>query len=204
MKYCSNCGKELQDTDAFCGNCGTKSEIQPAPQPAPQQAPQQAPQPAPQAATQQAPTYMYEQATQQQVPLYQQMPMYEQPTYTEQVYEATPVEAPLSVKEKVLSIIGMVLGIVSLVWAFLTLLLAFAAPILGISYSIVGYMYAIPGMILSSIGGKSGNSKKANIGKVFSLICLILFGVLFILSIIVGAATGFADLDSYSNVYPYV
>ena len=56
MKYCSNCGKELQDADVFCGNCGTKSEVA-APQSAPEAGPvyeQAAPQPAP----------MYEQAPQ--------------------------------------------------------------------------------------------------------------------------------------------
>ena len=27
MKYCSNCGKPMDDKDAFCGNCGKKSVI---------------------------------------------------------------------------------------------------------------------------------------------------------------------------------
>lgn len=27
MKYCSNCGKELNDDDLFCSKCGTKQII---------------------------------------------------------------------------------------------------------------------------------------------------------------------------------
>ena len=28
MKYCSNCGKELNDDDLFCSKCGTKQIIE--------------------------------------------------------------------------------------------------------------------------------------------------------------------------------
>lgn len=32
--FCRNCGNQLIDGAAFCGNCGTKVDAQPAPQPA--------------------------------------------------------------------------------------------------------------------------------------------------------------------------
>ena len=28
MKYCSNCGKELNDDDLFCSKCGTKQILE--------------------------------------------------------------------------------------------------------------------------------------------------------------------------------
>lgn len=153
MKYCANCGNELNDSTVFCENCGTKCEA-PAQQP----------------------------------------PMYSVP-----VYEAAPVEQPLSTKDKVLSIIGMVLGIISLVWAVFTLIFSFI-PGLGVVFSAVGFEFAIPGIILSSIGNKSGNSKMGKVGKVFSLICIILFGVFLFISIIVTAALG-AAVESGSGYY---
>ena len=56
MKFCPNCGQQLEDADVFCPNCGQNTEavqehVQPEPQftPAPQPQPlYQAPQPAPQ------------------------------------------------------------------------------------------------------------------------------------------------------------
>ena len=32
MKYCSNCGKELQDGASFCSNCGTAAIQEPKPE----------------------------------------------------------------------------------------------------------------------------------------------------------------------------
>ena len=179
MKYCSTCGKELADADLFCGSCGTKCE-----NPVPQQAPAQEP-----------PIYQqpYQDIYQQQ---YQQ---YQQPGYSPYVYEAQPVEQSLPVKDKVLSIIGMVLGLISLVWAVFTLIFSFI-PVVVFYFALIGYEFAIPGMILSSIGNKSGNSKMGKVGKVFSLICIILFGVLLIVSIIMTAALG-ASLESGSVYY---
>lgn len=48
--FCRSCGTQLPDGTAFCANCGTKVEVQPAPQPAfeaPQQPVYTAPQTAP-------------------------------------------------------------------------------------------------------------------------------------------------------------
>lgn len=47
--FCQNCGNQLAEGAAFCGQCGTKVAVQAAPQPAPQPAyetPQSTPQPA--------------------------------------------------------------------------------------------------------------------------------------------------------------
>jgi len=30
MKYCKNCGEELDDTDKFCEKCGTKTKVKPS------------------------------------------------------------------------------------------------------------------------------------------------------------------------------
>lgn len=150
MKYCGNCGKEMEDSAVFCENCGAKNEV---------------------------------------------------PAQADVIVEQ-PASDALPVKDRVLSIIGMVLGIVALVWAFVTLILALVVPTMGIAYSICGYIFAIPGMILSCIGNKSGKSKMAKIGKIFSLICLILFAVLLVISIIVGVATDFSDLDVIEDMTP--
>ena len=36
MKYCTNCGTQLEGNESFCPNCGTPVNAQPAPQPTPQ------------------------------------------------------------------------------------------------------------------------------------------------------------------------
>ncbi len=64
-RFCSQCGNQLSDTAAFCGQCGATVSAaaqpappsQPAPPPPPPVQPQAAPQPAPQPAPAYAPAY---------------------------------------------------------------------------------------------------------------------------------------------------
>ena len=108
MKFCKNCGNQLEDTAAFCTKCGTAFELS-QPQAAPQQPAYTAP-PQPQAAPQQqayaAPQQPYSQ------PQYGQMP-YGQPY--------APVQQPsgLSTAAKIFMIISTVvmgLYIIPLAW----------------------------------------------------------------------------------------
>lgn len=56
--FCKNCGSQLANDAAFCGNCGTKVDTQPAPQPA-YEAPQQPAYTAPQQPAYEAPQPTY-------------------------------------------------------------------------------------------------------------------------------------------------
>ena len=89
MKYCTNCGKELEDNAAFCTECGA---AQAAPrQEAPQAAPQETPaEPVYSAQPQTPPPASYQQPSYQQ-PVYQQ----NQPPYQQQApYQpAAPVDS---------------------------------------------------------------------------------------------------------------
>lgn len=172
-EYCSNCGKELADADVVCNGCGTKREVQPAPQQAP----------------------VYEQTAPQQSPIY------EQPVYAAPVYEAVPNKPQVSAAQNVLSIIGMILGIIGSLWTFFAFFSLTHPAFKSIGYSVTGCTYAIPGMILSCIGNKSGLCKMGKIGKIFNLISLILFGVFLSISIINGVANGFGDPDTFGIYY---
>lgn len=72
MKFCPQCGTQLDDAAAVCPNCG--NSFAPA-EPQPQQVPPVAPEPAPQ------PVY--------QQPIYQQ-PVYQQPVYQQPVAPVIP------------------------------------------------------------------------------------------------------------------
>ena len=92
MKFCTNCGAQLQDEVAFCTNCGAQ-----------------------QVAAQQP--VVEAQPVVETQPVVEAQPVYQQPVYqapAQPVYQA-PV-APASVPGKGLGIAGMILGIISLVF----------------------------------------------------------------------------------------
>lgn len=102
MKFCKNCGTQLDDAAMFCNNCGAAAE-QPASQ---QAAPQQA-----------APQQSYQQQYAQQP--YQQP--YGQQAYAQQPYGQPYVKQPsgLATAAKILMIVGTVLMglyIIPLAW----------------------------------------------------------------------------------------
>ena len=65
--FCPNCGNQIPEGSAFCGNCGTKVEAPAAPQPAPQPAYEAPQQPAYQAV--QEPVYVAPQQSVQVAPV---------------------------------------------------------------------------------------------------------------------------------------
>lgn len=75
MKFCSNCGAQLQDNARFCGGCGQKQEVTPVQETPVYEAP-----------VYEAPVY--------EVPV-QEEPVYEAPVYEAPVYEAPVPEAPV-------------------------------------------------------------------------------------------------------------
>ncbi len=99
MKFCRNCGAQLDDAAMFCNNCGAAVEAQAAPQ---QAAPQQ--------------PYQQQYAQQPYQQQYAQQPYGQQP-YAQQPYVKQP--SGLSTAAKILMIIGtVVMGIyiIPLAW----------------------------------------------------------------------------------------
>lgn len=90
MKFCKNCGTQLEDSSAYCYNCGTVCE-----QAAPQQnaVPQQQP-------------YVEQPVVQQ--PVVQQQYTQQQP-YAQQQYVAAPPVSGLATAAKILMIISTVI-----------------------------------------------------------------------------------------------
>ena len=79
MKFCSNCGAQLQDNARFCGECGQKQEVTPL-----QETPES------EAPVYEAPVY---EVPVQEEPVYE-APVYEAPAYEAPVYEAPAYEVP--------------------------------------------------------------------------------------------------------------
>ena len=99
MKFCSNCGAQLQDNARFCGECGQKQDVTPVQATPVYEAPvQQDPvceAPVYEVPVQQEPVYeapVYE-APVQEEPAYE-APVYEAPVYEAPAYEAPAYEAP--------------------------------------------------------------------------------------------------------------
>ena len=107
---CKHCGASLPDTAAFCADCGSPVEKQPAPAPAAQPQPQPAP-----------PQYQqpqYRQPQYQSPPQYQQQyPYQQQPQYPQQQYpQPTPPQKKKSGAPVVLAAVLAVLLIGAVIW----------------------------------------------------------------------------------------
>ena len=114
MKYCTNCGTQLEGNESFCPNCGTPVNAQPAPQPAPQQQTvyaQPAPQPAPQTQT------VYAQPAPQPAPqvqtVYAQPAQPAQPAQTERKFTGLQTAAFVFM---ILSTVAMGWTLIPLAW----------------------------------------------------------------------------------------
>ena len=169
MAFCPNCGAQLSGNEAFCPSCAAPVASQPQ-QPAYQQP-------------------VYEQPAYQQ-PVYEQ-PTYQQPVYAQPVYQQTTSAAPVQTGDKIKGFVGMGLGIVALIFAIIDFVMIFAvigyAPVAAglIVYVIFTIALAIPGMILSAKAiGNGFKGVPAKLGKIFSLVSLIIGGVALLVSII--------------------
>lgn len=210
MRYCSNCGTQ-NDTDAkFCSGCGTKldsvpaapveenvveavqeaANVAPAPIPVPTddfaaQAPQ-----APAPDFQRAADDFAPQQPQFQQQMYGQAPQYQQPQYGGQPQQGfTPYQnmaapaQPISAKCRTFGIISFVLGICSIVFCWLGII-----PAAGIGLGLLTIAFGVVGLVFSGISRREGHFTLAKLGKIFSIIGLVLSGIMWIIGIIITAS----------------
>lgn len=125
----------------------------------------------------------------QQQPYGQQPPYAQQQQYAQQPYQPYPnnayAQAP-SGKCKTFGIICFVLGIIATIFCWTGVL-----PLVGIIIGFFMVAAAVVGLIFSGISAKNGHFKLARIGKIFSIIGLILSAICWIIGIIITAAGGY-------------
>lgn len=176
--FCKNCGADIPEGSAFCGNCGMKVEVQPA-QPEQPEQPQYTAQPeANQQYSEQQDTYQsYQQQTQ-----YQQA----QPQYAPPVYNAQPIQ-PEALPNPTLWII---LNIVMIV-------LGCCCSFSGIA-GIIGLVFAIQGNNAVKAGDFATAQNKLKTAKILFFVSLGLFVVGNILGIVTGLFSDYlAQLEDY-------
>ena len=185
MSFCNACGKELVDGAAFCTNCGapvTPVQTQPVDAPAPQAIPVQTAEPV-QPAPQQIPV--------QQYPVQPAQPVYQ--------YSAQP--EPVSKVAKILGLISFICGLVSIIFCWFSWI-----PFVGTIFGSLCISASVAGIVLSVISKKKGTVKKAKIGKVLSIISLIVAIIGCFLSGVLmgfmGATDSFDDFD-FDDDYSY-
>ena len=158
---CTACGADLVDGAKFCEYCGT-----------------------PVVATAPAPAAAPAQPAQEQNYTYQQ-PQNQQPVRAQAQYVqpgAAPQQA-LTPKCKTFGIISFVLGLWSTSFSWLGVL-----PAAGIGLGFFMVASAVVGLIFSGISRKEGNFKLARLGKIFSIIGLVLSAIFWIVGIIITAS----------------
>ena len=173
---CTTCGADLVDGAKFCEYCGTPVvATAPAPAAAPTQPAQE------QNYTYQQPQNQAPQQPQNQA--YGQAP--QQPVRAQAQY-VQPGAAPqqtLTPKCKTFGIISFVLGLWSTSFSWLGVL-----PAAGIGLGFFMVASAVVGLIFSGISRKEGNFKLARLGKIFSIIGLVLSAIFWIVGIIITAS----------------
>jgi uncharacterized membrane protein len=130
MKFCTKCGCQLNDTDAFCTSCGAPFEGDTAPQTIP--APEVTAAPQQDANAPQQPPVQPQQPVYQQPVQPQQPPMYQQPMYAQPVYDPNDHTAEFTVEDisanKVTAMAAYLLGTLGCIIA---LLAAHESPFAG-------------------------------------------------------------------------
>ena len=137
--FCSNCGNQLVEGAAFCGQCGTKVAVQAAPQQPAYEAPQQPAYEAPQQPAYEAPQQPAYEAPQQTTYTVPQ-PSYQQPV------QAAPVQQRTNADLNSMATNTMVFGIVGLA---------------------TGVMAGVPGIILSNIAKNKAREFEACTGSLY-------------------------------------
>lgn len=185
MRFCSNCGAENDGDARFCSSCGTVLEAAPeeaAPQPEQPFAGTQAPQP-------EQPIY-----GQQAQPPYAQpvQPPYAQPYNTDYVpYQES---QPISSKCRTFGIIGFILGIISTAFSWICFL-SIPGLIIGILFLACG----IVGLVFCNISIRNGQFTLARVGKVFSIIGIVLCSIMWVVALIliIAAVSTVATMPYY-------
>ena len=201
MKFCTQCGKQLDDDALFCTSCGTRTA--PAAVPVPEVEPEPVPVPEPVVEPEIVREYVPEP---EPVPVPEPVPDYTfpdpapAPVYTApQATYSQPVQAAPAAHSPGKIIAGFILGISALALGGIAAICSFCAliPYAGVGamvYGIILGLFAvgcgIAGLIISGKAlATDPDSKKARLGKTFSLIGLIVGGASILLSIIFGAIT---------------
>lgn len=184
--FCKNCGADIPEGSAFCGNCGMKVEAQPA-QPEQPVQPEQPAQP-------EQPQYTQPEANQQYsgqqdtYQSYQQQAQYQQaqPQYAPPVYNAQPVQ-PEALPNPTLWIILNIIMIV----------LGCCCTFSGIA-GIIGLVFAIQGSNAVKAGDFATAQSKLKTAKILFFVSLGLFVVGNILGIVTGLFSDYlAQLEDY-------
>ena len=173
---CTACGADLVDGAKFCEYCGTPVV---ATAPAPAAAPAQP-------AQEQNHTYQQPQNKAPQKPQTQAYGQAPQQPVRAQAQYVQPGAAPqqtLTPKCKTFGIISFVLGLWSTSFSWLGVL-----PAAGIGLGFFMVASAVVGLIFSGISRKEGNFKLARLGKIFSIIGLVLSAIFWIVGIIITAS----------------
>lgn len=172
MRFCSNCGAQNDDDARFCGSCGAQlEEIAPAPQPEQPFAGAAAPQPEQQ---------MYAQP--EQPPYAQQaQPPYAQPAQPYNTdYVPYQESQPISAKCRTFGIIGFILGIISTAFSWICFL---SVP--GLIIGVIFLACGIVGLVFCNISIRNGQFTLARVGKVFSIIGIVLCSIMWVIALII-------------------
>lgn len=161
MKYCSKCGTAMDDNAVFCSACGEK-----------------------QAPTVAQPVYNPE----NQVPVQTVEPLYT-PAYDPNILP----QKTVSVKDKVFGFVGFGLSTFAFTFSIICFFMAAVSlesyvadpAIISFMYTILFFPCAIIGLIFSKKSREAGNEVVfTKLGKVFGIISIIVFAIVFFLAII--------------------
>ena len=167
MKFCYNCGTQLEDAARFCINCGSSQEIT------------------------QKQSVETEQPVLVEEPVAAPTVITEQPIYTQPVSISYVEETPkYSTAAKVFGIVSMACGIAALALSIIFFFMgcSFAdyayeeEVIVAMVYMFMFMAAGIVGLIFSSKATAGGNTTvMPRLGKIFSIISLPTFGLAFLL-----------------------
>ena len=184
--FCKNCGAEIPEGSAFCGNCGMKVSAEPVQQPDFAEQPSAWQEPQPQQNEAPAQPEAPEQDTYQsyQQPQYAQP---EQPQYNSQLdYNAQPVQHASSLNPTLWIILNAIMIVVGCCCSI--------PGILGI----IGLVFAIQGNNAMKTGDMFNAKNKLKTAKILFFVGVGLFVVQTILCLVTGAfANSIEDIQDY-------
>ena len=182
IMFCKNCGAEIPEGSAFCGNCGMKVTTEPVQQPDFAEQPSQQYGEAP--VQPEAPAQDTYQTYQQQAPQYTQP---EQPHYNSQpTYNAQPVSQASSLNPTLWIILNAIMIVVGCCCSI--------PGILGI----IGLVFAIQGNNAMKTGDMFAAENKLKTAKILFFVGIGLFVVQTILGFVTGAfVNSVEDIQDY-------
>ena len=122
MKYCTNCGTQLEDNVAFCPNCGTRANVAQQTQSAQPEQPAQT---------------AYTQQTQQTQQTYSAQPAYTQPAQQTAYTQAAPRTEKKFTGLQTATLVFMIISTVAMGWTLIPL--AWCIPMTVTYYNCIKY-----------------------------------------------------------------